>query len=310
MSPDTNSWDRTLHNSPDDFSAVPKLLLVAMMNLGISIIQILGGLLSNSLSLLSDSFHNLGDTVSLFISYMAGRIGRNKPDFRKTFGYRRIEILAALFNGMVLIAICLFLFFEAFRRFREPQSVDTGIMLPVAIAGFIINFGSMLILHKGQKKNINVKAAYLHLLADSLTSIAVIAGSIIMTVAGIWWIDPLVSVFVGMFIIYHSWGIIRETVDILMQSTPVGIDIEDLKKSIEEFDDIDNVHHVHIWKLDDSLIHFEAHISLHRNMNMNDVMICKAKVEEMLGTSFGISHTTLQFEFNCCGDDELIVKDH
>jgi cobalt-zinc-cadmium efflux system protein len=309
MSPDSNNRNNPQPDSPVNGSTSSRLLLVTLMNLTISIIQVIGGVLSNSLSLLSDSFHNLGDTASLFISYLAGRISTNKPDFRKTFGYRRLEILAALFNGIVLIAICLYLFFEAFTRFREPESVDTGIMIPVAVAGFVINFGSMLILHKGQKKNINVKAAYIHLLSDSLTSLAVIAGSIIMSVSGIWWIDPLVSVLVGVFIIYHSWGIVKETVDILMQSTPAVIDIENLKKTIEESVDIDNIHHVHVWRLDDSLIHFEAHISLHSNLNMNEVMLCKAKVENILKTSFGISHTTLQFEYECCGYDELIVDD-
>jgi cobalt-zinc-cadmium efflux system protein len=306
----SNSTYHTHHISPGKVSTAPRLLLVAILNLIISIIQVVGGLLSNSLSLLSDSFHNLGDTASLFISFLAAKLSRNSPDFSKTYGYRRIEILAALLNGVVLIAICLFLFFEAFKRFREPQSVITGIMLPVAIGGFIINFVSMLTLQKGKEKNINMRAAYLHLLSDSLSSIAVIAGSIVMFIAGIWWIDPLVSVLVGIFIIYHSWGIVRETVNILMQSTPAEIDIEDLKKSIEEIDEIENIHHVHIWKLDDSLIHFEAHISLHRNLSMDKVMLCKARVEKMLRTSFGISHTTLQFEYESCGHDELILKNH
>lgn len=283
---------------------------MSVLNLTISVIQVLGGLISNSLSLLSDALHNLGDTTALFIAYLAGKKSHNSPDYRKTFGYRRIEILAALFNGIVLVAICLFLFYEAIIRFIAPEPVLSGIMLPVALFGFLVNFGSMLILHRGQKENINIKAAYLHLLADSLTSVAVIAGSILMLLFGIWWIDPLISIVVGIFIIYQTWGIIKETVDILMQASPSEVDINKVKQSLENISEISNVHHVHIWKLDDSLIHFEAHISLKRNLNMIEVMECKRRVEENLKTGFGIAHTTLQFEFECCPEDNLIVNDN
>lgn len=287
-----------------------RLLFVSVLNLSISVIQVLGGLISNSLSLLSDALHNLGDTTALFIAYLAGKNSHNSPDYRKTFGYRRIEILAALLNGIVLVAICLFLFYEAIRRLIAPEPVLSGIMLPVALFGFLVNFGSMLILHRGQKENINIKAAYLHLLADSLTSVAVIAGSILMLLFGIWWVDPLVSIVVGIFIIYQTWGIIKETVDILMQASPSEVDINLVKQSLENISEISNIHHVHIWKLDDSLIHFEAHISLKRNLNMIEVMECKRRVEDNLKTRFGIAHTTLQFEFECCPEDNLIVDDN
>ena len=299
------------HNHENhNYGTGSRLLFVSVLNLSISVIQVLGGLISNSLSLLSDALHNLGDTTALFIAYLAGKNSHNSPDYRKTFGYRRIEILAALFNGIVLVAICLFLFYEAIRRLIAPEPVLSGIMLPVALFGFLVNFGSMLILHRGQKENINIKAAYLHLLADSLTSVAVISGSILMLLFGIWWVDPLVSIVVGIFIIYQTWGIIKETVDILMQASPSEVDINLVKQSLENISEISNIHHVHIWKLDDSLIHFEAHISLKRNLNMIEVMECKRRVEDNLKTRFGIAHTTLQFEFECCPENNLIVNDN
>jgi cobalt-zinc-cadmium efflux system protein len=307
----TGSENQNEHVHGNDKSgAGSKLLFITLLNLAISVVQIFGGLISNSLSLLSDSFHNLGDTTTLFIAYLAGKKSRIAPDHHKTFGYRRIEILAALFNGIVLVAICVFLFYEAVRRFLAPEPVLSKIMLPVALFGFLVNFGSMLVLYRGQKENINIKAAYLHLLADSLTSVAVIAGSVLMLLYGTWWIDPLISIVVSMFIIYKTWDIIKETVDILMQASPSEVNINQVKKSLEDIGEINNIHHVHIWKLDDSLIHFEAHISLKRNMNMMEMMECKKRVEDKLKTGFGIAHTTLQLEFECCPEGNLIVKDN
>ncbi|MBG0859812.1 MAG: cation transporter [Bacteroidales bacterium] len=286
-----------------------RLLLVTLLNLSISVVQVIGGLLSNSLSLLSDALHNLGDAASLFISYLAKRISMNNPDLRKTFGYKRIEILAAFFNGMLLIAICIYLFFEAFKRIIKPESVDISIMLPVAAFGFLINLISMFLLLKRQKENINIRTAFLHLLSDSLSSVAVITGAIVMWLTGIYWVDAVISVAVGIYIIYQAWLVVKETVDILMQSTPLEIDINQVRRSIEDIDEIENIHHVHVWRLNDSNIHFEAHIMLNRNLTMQEMMICKNRVEKILGMQFRISHITLQFEYGGCRDRELIVTD-
>jgi cobalt-zinc-cadmium efflux system protein len=286
-----------------------RLLLVTILNLSISVIQIIGGLFSNSLSLLSDALHNLGDTTALFISYLAGRISRNDPDFRKTFGYKRIEILAAFFNGIVLIAICIYLFFEAYKRLRDPQPVESRIMFPVAVFGFLMNLLSMLLLHKKQNENINIRTAYLHLLADSLSSVAVITGGILMWLFGIYWVDPFISILVGVYIIYQAWLVIRETVDILMQASPLEIDLNQVRRFIEDIDEIKDIHHVHIWRLNDSKIHFEAHIMLTRNLTMRQMMVCKNRIEEILRRQFRIAHTTLQFEYEACRDRGLIAMD-
>ncbi len=277
-----------------------KLLWVTLLNLSITLVQVIGGIMSNSLSLLSDALHNLGDSSALFIAFIAGKISRKKPDTQKTFGYKRIEILAALFNAIVLIAICIFLFYEAYGRLINPQPIKGKLMLIIATFGLLANLASVLLLHKDKSHNLNVKAAYLHLLGDTLSSVAVIAGGLAIWVWKVYWIDPLITVFVGIYIIWHTWGIVKETADILMQSVPRGINLEEIKAQVEQLDEVDNIHHIHVWKLNDSQIHLEAHLNLKNNIDMVKMMMVREETEKLLHEKFGISHVTLQTGYNCC----------
>ena len=296
------------HRHHNDDLHGKNLLWVTLLNLSITIVQIIGGFISNSLSLLSDALHNLGDSSAIFIAFIAGKISRKKPDTRKTFGYKRIEILAALFNAIVLIAICIFLFYEAYGRFINPQPIKGKLMLVIATFGLLANLGSVLLLQKDKSYDLNIKAAYLHLLGDTLSSVAVIAGGLAIWGWEIYWIDPLITVFVGIYIIWHTWGIVKETVDILMQSVPHEINLEEIKALVEQQDEVDNIHHVHVWKLDDSQIHFEAHLNLKNNIDMVGMMSVREKTEKILHKKFGISHITLQTGYNCCkGFSNLII---
>ena len=211
-----------------------KLLWASILNLSISVFQIAGGLISNSLSLLSDALHNLGDSSAIFVAFMAGKVSRKKPNARNTYGYKRIEILAALLNAIVLISICIFLFFEAYRRFIDPQPITGKLMLVVAMFGLLANLLSVIILHKDKSNNLNVKAAYLHLLGDTLSSIAVIAGGILIWIWKLYWIDPLITILVGIYILWHTWDIVKETLNILMQTAPDFIDVEEVKTEVEK----------------------------------------------------------------------------
>jgi len=283
------------------------LIFVTLINLSISIVQVIGGLISGSLALLSDALHNLGDTSALFIAYLARRSGSKRPNLQKTFGYKRIEILAALYNASVLIALCLFLFYSAYERLMNPETVDSKLMLIVAVFGLLANMVSVLIIQKGRHENLNVKAAYLHLLGDTLSSFAVIAGGILMWVFEVYWVDPLITILVGIYIIYHSWKVIRETLDILMQSTPEGIDLSKIKERIDAIDAIDNIHHIHVWRLTDAQVHFEAHINLKENLSMDSMMKIKGQVEQILQNDYKIDHMTLQFGYGCCNGDKNII---
>lgn len=286
-----------------------KLLWVTLLNFSISLVQVAGGIISNSLSLISDAIHNLGDTSAIFIAFLAGKHADKRPDARKTFGYKRTEILAALFNAVVLIAICFFLFVEAYERFRNPQTIKGGIMLSVAVFGLIANLISVLVLQKEKSYNLNIRAAYLHLLGDTLSSVAVIAGGIAILVWQIYWLDPLVTVAVGVYIIYHTWDVVRQTVDILMQVTPRHIDIQEIKQSVEALPQVENIHHLHIWQMDDEHIHLEAHLNISQDLSLSKAQTVRHDVETLLKDKFGISHITLQIEYKGCKDnDDLIVN--
>ena len=285
-----------------------KLLWVTVLNLSITIVQIVGGIISNSLSLLSDALHNLGDSSAVFIAFIAGKRSQKQATEQKTFGYKRVEILAALFNGVVLIGICLYLFFEAYQRFLNPEPIKGKIMFIVAIVGLLANLISVLVLNKDKDENLNIRAAYLHLLGDTFSSVAVIIGGIAIWKFEVFWIDPLITVAVGIFIIYHTWDVIKETTDILMQSTPSGLNLQEIRVEIEKLDEVDNIHHVHAWKLDDTQVHFESHVNLKNNLNMIEVMQVKKIIEQVLHDNFGIEHITLQIEYNCQECNNLVVE--
>ncbi len=298
------------HHHHHDVSAMSnkKLLWVTLLNLSITIVQVIGGFVSNSLSLLSDALHNLGDSSAIFIAFLAGKRSKKKADARRTFGYKRVEILAALFNAVVLIAICLFLFVEAYERWVNPQPIKGLIMLIVATFGLLANLISVVVLNDSKEHNLNVKAAYLHLLGDTLSSVAVILGGLAIWLWDIVWIDPLITILVGVYIIYHTWGIVKQTVDILMQSTPDHINIEAIKKEVEKISKVGNIHHIHVWRLDDTQTHLEAHINITENINMKEMMLVKQEVEHLLKDKFKINHITLQMGYDCCsGNNALIV---
>ena len=280
-----------------------RLLATSLLNIIFTVVEIVGGIISNSLSLLSDALHNLADSSAIFVAYIAHLLAKRKPTERKTFGFRRFEILAAFLNSVVLIGICLYLFVEAYRRFRNPEPIDGLIMLVVAVAGLLANLASVIILHHDKARNLNVKAAYLHLMGDTLSSVAVIVGGVCIWLwEDFYWLDPLITVAVGVYIIWHTWHVLKESVDILMQGTPPGIHIDELRAAIESDPRIKNVHHIHVWRLDDRQLHLEAHISLCENCSVSCAGALRDELVEKLHHEFEISHATLQIEYECCSD--------
>jgi cobalt-zinc-cadmium efflux system protein len=282
------------------------LILATFLNLIITIVEIIGGLLSNSLALLSDAIHNLGDTFAVMLAYIANRISRKDATEKKTFGYKRIEILAALLNAVVLVVITIFLFIEAYHRFFAPEPIKGKLMLIVAIIGLIANLAAVLILKKDSDSNINIRAAYLHLLGDTISSVAVIVGAILIFWFQIYWIDPLVTIIVGLYILKEAYSIMKEALDILMQSTPATLDISDIVETIQKSEEVKNVHHVHSWKLDDKQIHFECHVDVNKDMYISESDLLRLEIENTLRNKFGISHVTIQFEYNCCSEKDII----
>jgi cobalt-zinc-cadmium efflux system protein len=299
--------NRTSHSHGGNHSSEGKNLILAfILNLIITIVEIFGGLFSNSLALLSDAVHNLGDTFAVMLAYIANRISKKDATKKKTFGYKRIEILAALLNAVVLIVITVFLFIEAYHRFFAPLPIKGKLMLIVAVIGLFANLGAVGILKKDSHSNINIRAAYLHLLGDTISSVAVIVGAILISFFQIYWIDPLITIIIGLYILKEAYAIMKEALDILMQSTPTSVDIPEIVDAIEKYKEVDNVHHVHSWKLDDRQIHFECHLDLNKDMLISETDLLRLEIESLLKNKFGISHVTIQYEYNCCSEKDII----
>lgn len=201
------------------------------------------------------------------------------------------------------------LLYEAFHRFMNPEPVEGKLMLVVAGFGLLANLISVLLLKNEKKENLNARAAYMHLLGDTLSSVAVIAGGVAMLVWEFYWIDPLITLFISIFIIRHTWHIVRQTIDILMQSKPDEIDLFEIKTEVERFPAIANMHHVHVWKLSDKQIHLEAHLSMVENLSLSETMFHQRAVEQLLKNKFHIHHTTLQVGFDCCDGEQSLLKE-
>ena len=283
------------------------ILISVILNLVITIAEFVGGIISNSLALISDAAHNLSDTLALILSYIALRIGKRSPSETKTFGYKRIEILAALFNSSVLIGISIFLFWEAWERFRNPEPVREGIMFSVAMIGLLANLISVFLLKKDSKHNLNIKSAYLHLLGDTFSSFAVIGGAILIYYFATYWVDPLLTILIGLFIIKSTYGVLKETLNILMESSPKDLNIPKIRKAIEKLPEIANVHHIHAWNLTDSEVHFECHADLNKNLTIKESDKVRMKIEEILKGTFHIHHVTIQMEFDTCKEKGSIA---
>jgi cobalt-zinc-cadmium efflux system protein len=273
------------------------LVLTVILNGVITIGQFTGGIISGSLALISDALHNLSDVISVVLAYLAHRIGLRPQTTKSTFGYKRAEILAAFINAMTLIAISVYLMVEAGKRFMNPKEVDYQWMLGLGILGVLANGLSVLILHGNKEENLNIRAAYLHLIGDAMTSVAVIAGAVCIWLFQIYWIDPLVTVLISVYIFVHTFKILKESVRILMQFAPAAMDQKAIVLVLQEIPEIKSVHHIHLWQLDDDKVYFEAHLVLTQDLPVASTHDITQKAKQLLGSRFGIGHTTFQYEY-------------
>jgi len=299
-----HSKDRKHHHT--DIKS-ENLLLAVALNFLITIVEIGGGILSNSYALLSDAMHNFGDTIAIFLAYLSNKISKRSPTLTKTFGFKRIEIFAALINGIALVVICIFLLYGAVIRLKNPSPINGMMMVIVAIVALLSNFIAMALLNRDKEKNLNIKAAYLHLLIDTLSSVAVVIGGILIFRFKIYWIDPILTFIISIYIVKEAWYILKQSYLIFLQATPEDMDLTKVKFSIEVMEEVENVHHIHAWKLNDTQNHFECHIDLKKDIRISETEEVLFKIKKMLTDEYNIVHTTIQFEYNCC-DDKSIVK--
>ena len=285
------------------------LIIIIVLNFIITLVELIGGLLSGSLSLLSDSLHNFSDGISVILSFIALKLSKRENTLKNTFGYKRAEILAALFNSSFLIIISFFLFKEAYLRIQHPQNIDSKIMISVAFVGLVANTISVFLLKPGSKDNMNIRSAYVHLFSDSLSSLGVIIGGILIYYFNISIIDPILTFIIGAYVLKEGFDILKKSTDILMEKTPAQINILEIKEVIEKIPQVDNLHHVHIWQTNDKEFLFEGHVDIKQDINLSKVEKIRSDINSILSNKFEINHTTLQIEYNCC-KDKKIIKNH
>ncbi|WP_456376265.1 cation diffusion facilitator family transporter [Lutibacter sp.] len=286
------------------------LLISIILNSVITIAQLIGGFISGSLALISDAVHNFSDVISLIISYLANILARKKKQTpQHTFGYKRAEIIAAFINAASLVLIAIVLAFEAIKRFNNPQSINTNLVIWLAILGIAVNGFSVLLLKKDANHNINMKTAYLHLLTDMLTSVAVLIGGLLMKYYQIYWIDAFLTLLISIYLIYISWNILITSLKILMLFAPEHIKIKDVENEIIKIKEVRNIHHVHIWQLNEHDCHFEAHIEFKNDVKLSNFDSVCEKIEAILAEKFHIFHSTLQPEYNRDDSKEIIIQD-
>ncbi|MDG1393454.1 MAG: cation diffusion facilitator family transporter [Flavobacteriaceae bacterium] len=285
------------------------LLISILLNSTITIAQIIGGFLSGSLALLSDALHNLTDVLSLVISYIASILSKKKATNTRTFGYKRAEIIAAFINASSLIVIAIYLVFEAVNRFFNPQKIEAELVIWLSILGILFNGLSVLLLKKDSANNINIRSAYIHLLTDMLASIAVLIGGLLMKFYQVFWVDAALTVAIAVYLIIVGFSLLKESFNILMLFTPKEIRIEDVVKEVIKIEVINNIHHIHIWQLNESEIHLEAHIDFNYDLKFSEFNIILKLLESSLYEKFKINHFNIQPEYGTTDSKAIIIQD-
>lgn len=286
-----------------------KILFTIFLNIGITVAQVIGGLLSGSLALLSDALHNFTDVISLIISYIASIFSSKDASPRRTFGYKRAEILAAFVNAATLVVIAIILIKEAIERFFDPQTIESDLVIILSFVAILGNGFSVLLLKSQSQRNMNMKSAYLHLLTDMLASVAVLIGGLLMKFYEIFWIDSLLTLAIALYLIYVSVDLLFQSYRVLMLFTPDHINIENIVSEVNTINGVSLLHHVHVWQLNDDEIHLEAHLDFEENFKISEFDAILIKIENLLKTEFSINHVTIQPEYNKPDSKDIIVQD-
>lgn len=281
-----------MHTQPQRSSK--KLFGVVVLNAVITLSEFIGGVASGSLSLVSDAFHNLSDTLAIIFSYGAQKMAQKEANEKHTYGYQRLEILSAFINSFILIILSLFLAVEAFKRFNSPEKINSHLMLIVAVIGLLANLFSTLLLRQEADENLNIKSSYLHLLSDTLSSISVIIGAVLIRFFGIYWIDPVITLIISIYILLEAIIVIKKAAAILIQSAPT-IDYEKMEQEIKAIEGVKDVHHVHIWHYSEKIIIFDGHIDFEDQM-LSEIEKAYPRITSLLKLKYGITHVTIQAE--------------
>ena len=276
-----------------------------VLNVGITLAQAIGGIISGSMALLSDAAHNFSDVLSMVISYLANRLARREATEKQTFGFRRSEIMAAFINSATLIIISVIILFEAVQRLITPVPVSANTVIYLALAGILANGISVLFIRHDSHENMNMRSVYLHLFGDMLTSVAVLLGGLAMKYLQWYWTDSVFSIAIAIYLLYMSWGILRSSLRIMMQFTPEEVDIQKIAKGIENIAGVKNTHHVHVWQINEHDLMFEAHVDMSEDIKMSGFEKVLEEIKLVLIQN-GINHSTIQPEFSVDDKKQII----
>jgi cobalt-zinc-cadmium efflux system protein len=274
--------------------ASARMLVFALILTSIYLVtEVVGGLVFNSLALLSDAAHMMTDVAALVIALLAIRLGQQAPDEKRTYGYRRFEILAATFNAVLLFGIAIYVFVEAVRRFAEPEPVQSWGMLIIAAVGLIVNLVAMKLLNAGKERSLNVKGAYLEVWADMIGSVGVILGAGLIRFTGWTWVDPVIAVAIGLWVLPRTWVLLRDTTNVLLEGVPRSITLGDIRQAIATVPGVAGLHDLHVWSMSSDDISCTLHLTLAGGAGADDV---REAVTSLLRHRFAIQHVTVQTE--------------
>ena len=284
-----------------------KLKFGIMLTGFILAVEVAGGLLSNSLALLSDAGHVFADVIALSLSWYGVKQAERPSSGRMTFGYRRVGVLIAIVNAITIFAVALVVFYEAYRRLQQPPQVNSLLMLSVAIVGLVVNLFVVFWLRREQKRNLNVRSAFWHALGDALASVGVIVGGAIMLFSRWFWVDPVISIIIGFIIFLAAWGILREGLGVLLEATPKHVNIAEMVDALSRMPGVKDVHDVHVWSISPELHAMSCHVLID-DLPTSQAAGIRQKIEEVLRQQFNIEHTALQMECQQCSSKDLFCK--
>jgi cobalt-zinc-cadmium efflux system protein len=291
------------HPSP----AGNKLKYSLIISLVILIAEVTGGLISNSLALLSDAGHVFADVVALGLSWYGVRQAERPSDSRMTFGYHRIGVIVAIFNALTIFIIAAVILYEAYNRFREPPEINSLLMLSVAFVGLAANIFITSWLRREQKENINVRSAFWHALGDALASVGVIVGGFIILLTGQYLVDPIISVIISLIILFAAWSIFREGFRVILESTPRDVDVMAMISSLKQVPGVKDVHDVHVWSITPTLRAMNGHILI-EDISTSQAADIRAMAEKVVREQYHVEHTTIQMECEKCDSNELFCN--
>jgi len=294
-----NEHETSIDSNVQGESRALKIALAIVVLLVVA--ELIGGIISNSLALLGDAGHMFVDALALGISLFAITLAGKPATTTRTFGYHRAEIMAALLNGIILVLVAIYIFYEAYQRFLSPPEVKTTLMLVVASVGLCANLAGIFLLRKHSHRSLNVKAAFLHVLGDTISSIGVIIGGIIMAVTGWGIVDPIIAVLIGCIILWGAVRLVRESSDILLEAVPKDISVREIIEAIKEVPGINDIHDLHVWTITSGIVALSSHILIEDQMISRTGEIVET-VNRILTDRFNITHTTLQLECERCED--------